>query len=344
MSTYIYFTLLTFSLFGSHSPVFAAPSLFVQSRPAMGTTFTIYLYASDADQAAEDFEAAFDEVERLEEALSNYRPSSEVSRINRFAARERVTTDAEIFNLLRTSLEYSQRTQGAFDITVGHLMRAWGFFRGNGHYPANADIAQAKASVGWQKVHLCSADRTVHFTTPGVELDLGAIGKGYAVDRIVTVLREQGVTSALVDAGSSTLYALGAPPGESGWKVRVPRSNDHSETLSTAVLRDASLSTSGCSEKSFQLKGHTYCHIMDPRTGSPVEGVLQTTVIAADGTTTDALSTSIFVMGPSEGEKLLETISGTSAIWVVADFSAPRVISSHWPGCISAGDPLDCKK
>src|SRR2546423_11201497 len=147
-----------------------AAELFVRSHPGMGTTFTIYLYATNETQASAAFEAAFEEVERLEETLSNYRDSSELSRINRLAAREAVTTDPEVFGLLETSLEYSKKTGGAFDITIGPLMKAWGFFRASGHYPSKAELETAKAKVGWQNVHLNAANRTVHFTRNGVEL------------------------------------------------------------------------------------------------------------------------------------------------------------------------------
>src|SRR5215510_4269145 len=257
-----------------------ATELFSRSRPAMGTVFTIYLYATDSTQASAAFEAAFEELERLEEALSNYRESSELSRINRLAANQPVTTDPEVFGLLETSLDYSRKTNGAFDITVGPLMKAWGFFRSNGHYPSQAELDYARAEVGWQNVQLDTATRTVHFARKGVELDLGAIGKGYTVDRMVNVLREAGIQSALVDAGSSTLYALGAPPGKNGWTVRVPHPGHRDQTVSTVLLRDASLSTSGSYEKFFRLNGRIYCHILDPHTGRPVEGMLQTSVIA----------------------------------------------------------------
>src|SRR3954471_21979358 len=141
--------------------VFAAPTLFTQSRSSMGTTFTIHLYADNAGRAAEDFEACFDEIDRLDEALSSYRPSSELSRINRLAAHHTVVTDAEVFALLQKAFEYSKATDGAFDFTVGPLMRAWGFFRGQGRYPGTAELARARESVGWQKVELDPARRSI---------------------------------------------------------------------------------------------------------------------------------------------------------------------------------------
>ncbi len=320
----------------------ASEQLFAQSRQAMGTTFTIYLYAADGEHASACFEAAFEEIERLEEALSNYRASSEVSRINQLAARASVTTDPEILQLLQRSLDYSRQSDGAFDITVGPLMRAWGFFRGQGRYPAANELARARANVGWQHVLLDAAARTVRFLVPGLELDLGAIGKGYAVDRVVALLRDAGVRSALVDAGSSTIYAIGAPPGKPGWNVRVPQPGEHSQAISAVVLRDTSLSTSGSYEKFFRLHGRFYCHIMDPRTGEPIQGVLQTTVIAPEATDSDALSTAMFVMGPEAGRQLLKSVPGASAFWVLGNSKAPRTATWHWPGHDCTFHRADC--
>ena len=323
---------------GKHSkPVPAEMKLFEQSRQAMGTEFTIYLYARNEAEAEGSFEPAFEEIERLDSTLSNYKPESELSRINRLAGRERVTTDPEIFSLLQTCLEHSKRSGGTFDITVGPLMRAWGFFRGQGRYPAPWQLERAREKVGWEKVQMDAGARTIHFAVDGMELDLGGIGKGYAVDRVIALLRRAGVKAAMVDAGSSTLYALGEPPGKKGWLVRVPKPGDRTQTISTVLLRDESLSTSGSYEKFFQLNGRTYCHIMDPRTGTPVEGMLQATVIAADGMTTEALSKPMFVMGTEEGAKYLAGFARVSGLWVVGEIHSERVVPWNWPGC-----PGDC--
>lgn len=307
--------------------------LYEQSQPAMGTVFTIYLYAGSEEQADGLFASAFEEIERLDRTLSNYRPDSELSRINRLAGHEAVTTDPEMFSLLQACLEYSRRSAGTFDITVGPLMRSWGFFRGEGRYPAPWQLDKAREKVGWKKVQLDAGARTVHFAVDGMELDLGGIGKGYAVDRVIRQLRTAGVKAAMVDAGSSTIYALGAPPGKKGWLVRVPKPGDRTQTISTVVLRDKSLSTSGSYEKFFQLNGRTYCHIMDPRTGEPVEGMLQATVIAADGTTTEALSKPMFVMGTEAGTKYLAEFPEVAGLWVTGEIRAPRMVQWNWPGC-----------
>ena len=304
--------------------------LFAQSRNAMGTLFTIYLYAQDEGSAESSLQAAFEEIERLDETLSNYRGSSEISRINRLAASGAVTTDPEVFALLERSVEFSRQSDGAFDVTVGQLMRAWGFFRSQGRYPTEEELASSRENVGWENVYLDPATRTVRFAAPRLELDLGAIGKGYAVDRVVKTLRQTGVDAALVDAGSSTIHALNAPPGKNGWTVRVPRPGARSETISTVALCNASLSTSGSYEKFFQLGGQNYCHIMDPRAGKPVQGVLQTTLIASDSTTTDALSNAMFVMGPEAGQQLLASVEQSRGLWILGEPDSQRCTRWRW--------------
>ena len=303
---------------------------FTESRPAMGSSFTIHLYAEDQARAARLMEMAFDEIERVEEELSNYRAGSELSRINRLAAQQAVTTDGEVFGLLRLSLDYSRRSDGAFDITVGPLMRAWGFFRGEGRYPKPEELAAARAATGWRNVILDEQNRTVRFTRAGVELDPGGIGKGYAVDRVIGLLREAGVQSALVDAASSSMAAMGTPPGEPGWLVHVPRPGNRAQFISSVLLRDNALTTSGNYEKFFRIGDRTYCHIMDPRTGQPVQGVLQATVVTPDATSGEALSKVAFVLGPERGRQFLETVPGARALWVVGEAAAPRTVAWKW--------------
>ena len=296
----------------------------------MGTVFAIHLYAESEAQALSFFELAFEEVERLEETLSKFRSSSEICRINRFAASQLVTTDPEVFSLIERSLFYSEQTAGAFDITVGPLMRTWGFFRAEGHFPDVQELNAARERTGFDKVFLNRDARTISFTVPGMELDLGAIGKGYAVDQTVEILRETGVCAALVVAGSSTVYAFGAPPGEDGWKIHVPDPLDRPRKISTVRLRDQAISTSGCYERFFELDGRRYCHVMDPRTGRPVEGVLQSTLIGSEGAMTDAISNAFFVLG-ADGKELFSAFEGISALSVLADEEAQRILKWNWP-------------
>lgn len=296
----------------------------------MGTVFAIHLYAEDEPQALSFFEVAFEEVERLEETLSKFRPPSEICRINRLAATQPVTTDPEVFSLINQSLWYSEQTAGAFDITVGPLMRTWGFFRAEGHFPNSEDLNTARERTGFDKVLLDRGTRTIRFAVPGMELDLGAIGKGYAVDRIVEILREASVSAALIVAGSSTVYALGAPPGDDGWKIHVPDPLDRARKISTVKLRDRAISTSGSYERFFELDGRRYCHVMDPRTGIPVEGILQTSLIGRDGAMTDAISNALFVVG-ADGKALLSKFEEVSALTVLTAGGGQRVLKWNWP-------------
>lgn len=296
----------------------------------MGTVFAIHLYAESEAQALSFFEVAFEEVERLEETLSKFRPSSEICRINRLAATRPVTTDPEVFSLIEDSLRYSERTGGSFDITVGALMRAWGFFRSEGHFPNPEELSAARERTGFDKVLLDRRSRTVRFGIPEMELDLGAIGKGYAVDQTVEILREAGLPAGLVVAGSSTVYALGAPPDEDGWKIHVPDPLDREKKLSTVKLRNQAISTSGSYERFFELGGRRYCHVMDPRTGMPVEGVLQSTLIGSQGAMTDAMSNALFVVG-KEGKALLAKFEDVRALSVLTDGLGQSIFKWKWP-------------
>lgn len=290
-------------------------SLYTQSHPAMGTVFTIELYAPDTDTADSIMTAAFDEIDRVEALLSNYQPSSELSRISREAGDGPVVTDPETFSFLTRSFYWSRKSHGAFDITVGPLLRAWGFKAKNGHVPTQEEQKSLRDEVGWDKVQLDPNTHSVRFTTrKPMELDPGSIGKGFAVDSVVALLRESGVHAAFISAGGSTLYGLGSPPGEAGWPVEVPDPRTPRSIATTVLLHDTSLSTGACTEKFFIQNGHRYCHIFDPRTLMPVEDVLQSTVITPSATDSDALSTVVFVLPPEQSREVLGRMQATQAI------------------------------
>jgi thiamine biosynthesis lipoprotein len=291
--------------------------LFTRVHPAMGTDFTLYIYVADAAAADREADRVFAIVDQLESLLSNYQPQSELSRINHEAGQHPVTTDPETFRFLKESLSWCAHSDGAFDITVGRLMKAWGFFRSTGHVPSDAELARVRAQTGWKRVVLDAGTRTVRFTAPGVELDPGGIGKGFAVDAAVETMRADGVAAALLSAGSSTIYALGSPPDAQGWKIKVPDPMHKGEAISTVMLRDTSLSTANCAEKHFVVGGHQYCHIMDPRTLRPVEGRLQATVIAPSATDSDALSNVMFVLDAAGRRRVMASLPQPDAALVV---------------------------
>src|SRR6267378_2294286 len=249
------------------------------SLEAMGSAYSLVLYGEDRGRLEAASEEAFEEVRRLDRMLSNYRPESEWSEVNRHAAERPVKVSAELFRLLSACVEYSRQSEGAFDISVGPLMKVWGFYKGTGHLPQRAEVGGALTKVGYRNILLDANRLTVRFARPGVELDPGGIGKGYAVDRMVDILRKDGIDSALVSASGSSIYALGAPPGEAGWKVRIRDPKDEAKTVTEVTLKNESMSTSGSYEKFFWAEGKIYSHIMDPRTGYPSRGMLSASVI-----------------------------------------------------------------
>jgi thiamine biosynthesis lipoprotein len=314
-----------------------APQLFTITHPAMGTVFTLYIYAANREEADAKANPVFAEVDRLDSLLSNYKETSEISRINRLASEQSVTTDPETFEFLSESLKWSARSDGAFDITVGKLMKAWGFFRKQGRIPTKAGFKKLGGETGWRKVRLDARTRTVRFTSSGVELDPGGIGKGFAVDKAVAVLRSEQVSAAMLSAGSSTIYALGAPPGKTGWKVEVPDPRNPAIVLSTVTLRDTSLSSANCSEKHFILNGHLYCHIMDPKTLRPVEGMLQVTVMDPSATNSDALSNVLFVRKPEENAPLMSTLPEDSALVITGTQQQAACHLMNWKAAVAPG-------
>ncbi|HVN20568.1 MAG TPA: FAD:protein FMN transferase [Dongiaceae bacterium] len=278
----------------------AEPQRLERSTDAMGTTFTVVLYGSDQGSMNQAIDAAFDEVHRLDALLSNYRPESEWSRINREAASHSVAVSPELFRLISDCLEYSRASEGTFDITVGPLMRAWGFFGGSRHVPSADEIRQALEIVGYRHLQLNQLKRTVHFDRTGVEIDPGGVGKGYAVDRMVAMLREKGFRDALVAASGSSIFGLGNPPDEPrGWALSIADPWDQRKNAAQVFLKDMSLSTSGSYEKSFRVAGHRYSHIMDPRTGAPAESAVQVTVIAPRAIDSEVWAKPYFIQGSS---------------------------------------------
>ena len=267
------------------------------TRVSMGSAATIRACGPDRAELVAAVSAGLDEVDRLDALLSHYREDTPLSRVNREAARGPVAVEPELAELIAGCLRWSRESQGAFDVTVGPLMKAWGFFRDEGRLPDEAQIRAALAVVGYRHVRVDRRRHSVRFDQPGVALDLGGIGKGYAADSVVAVLRRRGVASALVNLGGSSVYGLGTPPGAAGWEVEIadPRTPDRRAT--SVSLRDRALSVSGGYARFFEKDGVQYSHIMDPRTGWPVQGVLSVAVLSASATDGDALDDVLFVQG-----------------------------------------------
>jgi thiamine biosynthesis lipoprotein len=292
----------------------------------MGATFSVVLYGSDQESVNQAIDAAFDEAHRLDKLLSNYKPASEWSRINREAAAGPIVVSSESFQLLSDCIEYSRASEGAFDVTVGPLMRAWGFFGGDHHVPPSDQIREALEMVGYHHIQLNGRKYTVHFDRPGVEIDPGGVGKGYAVDRMIEILRARGFRNTLVAASGSSIFGLGNPPEEPrGWPISIADPWDHRKDAGKVFLKDMSLSTSGSYEKSFRVAGHRYSHIMDPRRGVPAESAVQVTVIAPRAIDSEVWAKPYFIQGyawtaahkPKSWRVLYcENTPGTRCSWV----------------------------
>jgi thiamine biosynthesis lipoprotein len=295
----------------------------------MATRFEIVLPGDRAPSLRAAGEEALDEIDRIEAQLSLYRPGSEVARLNSSASRLAMRVTPGLFRLLERARALSLESNGAFDLTVAPLVRCWGFMGGTGAMPEPEALAEARASVGMALVELDADKLTVRFTRPGVMLDFGAIGKGYAVDRAAEVLREAGISSALIHGGTSTAYALGRPPDGARWKIAVtaPDNDKTTPPISVVELENESLSVSAVWGRSFAAAGKTYGHIIDPRTGAPAEHARLSAVVLPGATESDALSTALLT-APELMDSLVRSHPEMRAL-VVRGTGPEPVITTH---------------
>jgi thiamine biosynthesis lipoprotein len=289
-------------------------------RPAMACDFDIFLNAGQYPGATEIAISALDLVEQLESQMTVYRSDSEVLSMNRLAGQGPVAVEPRLFELLGRAAEIHAATRGAFDITSGPLSKAWGFFKRAGRFPSVAEVEMAKSRVGSQWLALDSDMKTIQFRRPDLEINLNAIGKGYALDRCAELLVEGGVESFLIHGGRSSVLARGSRALSDsqgrGWLVAVKHPFRPDEVLLELWLRDRAIGTSGSGNQFFHFEGKRYGHILDPRTGWPANRVLSATVLAHDAATADALATAFFVMGVEESLTFCESRPELAAIFV----------------------------
>ena len=288
-----------------------------ESRIVMGTVVEITVAHPDREIAQAAMEGAFSEFERIDHLLSGYEESSEVTRINREAPLAAVEVGEELLLLLEKSLEISRLSDGAFDVTIGPVMRLWNFDEG-GVVPSGEDIAAVLADVGFDKVKVNAERRTVRLLSAGAAIDMGGIGKGYAVDQAAARLREMGVDNAIIDAGGD-LKLLGRKPGKDFWRIGVRHPRDAARLLVSLDLAETAVVTSGDYERFFVDGEKRYHHLLDPRTGYPASACQSVTVIAPDAVDADAYATAVFVLGPKKGLALLRSLPGVEGIVVDSD-------------------------
>ena len=298
----------------------------VVGREAMACRFEIVFNAGEVADATALACAALDVVDEIENAFSVYRDTSDLAILNATAASGWQPVSHEVFALLARARELHDRTGGGFDVAAGALVRAWGFLQRQGRTPPDDVLAAALSASGMRHVELDPETRRVRFTRPGVEINPGAIGKGWAVDRAVELLADRGVGSVLVHGGSSSVRARGARgdalPGRRGWPVGLRHPLRPGVRMATIALADRALGTSGSGTQFFVDRGRKLGHILDPRTGRPAEGVLSATVLAPDAATADALATALYVLGPAGLDVVAPAAGDVAAILVLPSMAA----------------------
>lgn len=297
-----------------------APEREVQVRFLMGTLWTVEAEGPGAEAA---LARAFAEIRRLDDLLSTYKPDSELSRINRTAATQWAPAGPETLALLARAFDYAETSGGAFDPTVGPLVEAWGFKHQDFKRPPKAALEAARKQVGYRHVTL-DPKRGVRFARAGMSLDLGAIAKGYAVDRALAGLSRDGMVAARVDAGGNQ-GVFGRPPALDTWLFGIKHPREEDAALGVVGLSAGGISTSGDAERGFWLDGVRYGHVIDPRSGMPAQHVLSATVTAPTAEAADALSTTLCVLGIEAGLAYLEAHHRAArAIFVEPDGSTGR--------------------
>jgi thiamine biosynthesis lipoprotein len=292
------------------------PTRFEFTQTHMGSEFKIVLYTSDPSLASSASRAAFERIAALDATLSDYQPESELTRLCNRAGGPPVAVSPDLFEVLARSHVMYDRSGGAFDVTVGPVVRLWRRARRDRKMPAPELLDKARALVGSNQMELDSAARTVCLKRAGMKLDVGGVAKGYACGAAIAVLKQKGITSALV-VGSGDIVVSGPPPDASGWRIGIgPLEAPTAPPRQFLSVRDAAVSTSGDAERYVEIGGKRYSHIVDPHTGLGVIDRCSVTVVARDGATADSLDTAVYVLGPERGLKLVEATEGCAALIV----------------------------
>ena len=288
------------------------PILVYKQKYAMGTVFEIAAYAESREQASAAIDKAFAEIVRMDDLMSNYKPESALSRLNRSAHFHMQQVPPDLYRAIEQAVKFSRLSGGKFDITVAPLVNLWKAALSGDSMPSIAQRQQAEQCVGYDKIEFTPPDK-ITFRSSCMQVDLGAIGKGYAVDRAGEILESSGIRNALINSGGSSILAMGNPPGQPGWLVHLA---DPSHKIDPYVmLKDQSVSTSEQTAGSL-LGTESAGHIIDPTTGRPVDSQFAVSVITSSGTPSDGLSTTLLLLGPKAGKPLVEGMHNVSAIWL----------------------------
>jgi thiamine biosynthesis lipoprotein len=298
------------------------------TEPHMGTLFHLTLYAPNQAEGDAAAKAAFARVAELDGIMSDYRATSELMQLCQKAGGDPVRVSEELFFVLARAQQVSGRSEGAFDVTVGPVVKLWRRARRTQQLPDHKDLAEALALVGWDKVKLDEKARTVQLTKAGMQLDLGGIAKGYTGDEVLAVLRRHKITRALVAAGGD-IVAGDAPPDAKGWSIGIaPLEDPNNKPTRYLILHNAAVSTSGDAEQYVEIDGKRYSHIVDPRTGIGLVGRMSVSVVAPHGIIADSLTKVAAVLGPEKGLPIIEEEEGTAALMIRRTDKGEETIAS----------------
>lgn len=294
-----------------------ASEVSASERFLMGTAVHVEAYGGAAaarQTAIDESYAAMAEVDRV---MSTYRDDSELSRVNREAARSAVPVSAPLWRVLEAAQLLNDRSRGAYDMTIGPALALWGFPSRAPRVPAPSEIAHVRPLVNGTNVVLERAEQSVRFTRAGVALDLGGLAKGFAVELAAGVLRRHGM-SGYIDAGG-TQYLLGRPPGRAAWRVGIEDPDRPADMLGVLEIDEGAVSMAGGSRQMFALEGHRYSYVLDPRTLRPADNALSVVVVSRDATMADGLAEPALALGARAGLDLVESFPGTAAVIVYRD-------------------------
>ena len=281
----------------------------------MGSRFELTAIAEDTAQAKAAVAAGIAEIRRIEALISSWQPTSETSAVNRAAGVQPVKVSLELYLLISRAMKISRLSNGAFDISFAAIDRIWTFDGRTYTMPDPDSVLASVANIGYQHILLDRADTTVYLARPGMKIGFGAIGKGYAANRARNVMREMGIEAGLVNAGGD-LISWGAPPGQPAWTINIADPKDAARSLGRLQTNEMAVVTSGDYERYCLIDGERYAHIVDPRTGMPVKGVQSVTIVCPDAELADALATTVFVMGVTDGIAFIDRLRGVECLVV----------------------------
>lgn len=287
-----------------------------QEASKMGSPFVVTIVHENEAVAKAAAKAAWDEIDRLEDMISSWRSHSQTSAINRAAGIKPVFVSPELFGLIKRSLKVSELTEGAFDITFASAGKLWDYR--SGRLPDREAVAEAVKAIDWRNVELDEKAQTVFLKKKGTRIGFGAIGKGYAANRALHVIKQLGVQNALINAGGD-LVAMGTREDGHAWEITIANPRHPSQYIAKLNISNQAVVTSGDYERFIKVDGKRYSHILDPRTGWPVEGLISVTILCPDGELADALATSVFVLGRQKGMALVNKLKGVEALIIDAN-------------------------